>query len=61
MVTLSRGESMAEQTENTTATQPLNKELWMQALDELEQEYIAFLENNDLFEIRGVMHRVRPK
>ena len=33
---------MAEQTENTTATQQLNKRLWMQALDELEREYIAF-------------------
>jgi hypothetical protein len=33
---------MAEQTENASANQPLNKARWMQALDELVCEYIAF-------------------
>jgi hypothetical protein len=31
-----------KQIENTSAAQPLNKARWMQTLDELEREYLAF-------------------
>jgi hypothetical protein len=33
---------MAKQIRNTSAARLLNKALWMQALDELEREYIRF-------------------
>jgi len=33
---------MPKQIENASGAQPLNKARWMQTLDELEQEYIAF-------------------
>ena len=33
---------MAEQIEDAFENQPLNKAGWLQALDELEREYVAF-------------------
>ena len=37
---------MAEQVETTGAARPLNKALWMQALDVLEREFVEFQERN---------------
>jgi hypothetical protein len=53
---------MPKQIENTSAAQPLNKARWIQALDQLEREYLAFQTssvNTNSVNTKSTQHSVR--